>query len=189
MWQHLDQELQCCCSLVSVLNSWSSFSGEPFKLVNKSFQRHEDAGAKKGRVPPTLTKSVSTLLLASLFISNFPTQICVYVCFPSSFFVTRFLLTKQNFPASRWKAALSNTTTESNGAWILPLFTSAETHFNLVTQLLDFLCGSDAVSFFPRQLVSISTWSSASSSLFASLISSARLSVISTLTEMTLLSF
>jgi len=57
------------------------------------------------------------------------------------------------------KLPLSNTTTQSNGAWILSLFIAPDTHFNLVTQLpavpspLDL---SHYLSFSHSPLISIS---------------------------------
>lgn len=87
---------------------------------------------------------------------NLHTEICVYVWFPSSFLWRASCWQSSASRGSRWKAAPSNTTTKSNGAWLSPSFMTPETHFNLVTQLLDFLCRSDHISLFPCHLISIS---------------------------------
>lgn len=68
------------------------------------------------------------------------------------------------------KLPLSNTTTQSNRAWTSPVFMTPDTHFNLVTQLPDFLSPVDlslsAYLLFTFHLHL--TWSTASSIRFTS---------------------
>lgn len=115
---------------------------------------------------PTLTKSLTTLLLlsvanvsgwravqpGSIYAKPSRWDLCLclvpfqFLCDGGSCWQSR------GSQASWWKAALSSTTTKSNGAWISPLFMTPATHFKLVTQLLDFLCHSDNTSSFPGTL-------------------------------------
>lgn len=124
--------------------------------VNKCYQLKEEVGAKNGHVLPNPDQVADHAAAnVSIYVKLSHWGLCLCLG-PFQFFATRFLLTKQRFPGLLVKSAPSNTTTKSNRAWISPLFMTPETHFNLVTQLLDFLCRSDDISLFPCHLISIS---------------------------------
>lgn len=70
------------------------------------------------------------------------------------------------------KLPLSNTATQSNRAWISPVFMTPGTHFNLVTQLPDFLSPAAHLSLSVYLLFTFHfhlTWSAASSIRFTSM--------------------